>query len=160
MDTPEKIAKNFQNADAYPMLIAWDSWNIFLKSYQYSHKNEIPATYETGLNQLDMSNRPHNPEVAGSSPVPATRESTVFRRKYGVFLTFHWSLNIRKKDRSIKCLSTLILASQQVSQLFSVSLSHCGVTVLLRLNIGVGGKLVVGVSQPRLDIFHVVVEGV
>ena len=46
-----------------------------------------PAPYR-GVEQM-VARRAHNPEVAGSSPVPATRESTVFRRKYGAFLTFH-----------------------------------------------------------------------
>ena len=30
----------------------------------------------------------HNPEVAGSSPVPAPIRKTVFRLKYGLFLHF------------------------------------------------------------------------
>lgn len=49
VSTPEKIGKNFQNADAYPMLMVWDWWDVCLKSYQYSQKNETPATYDTGL---------------------------------------------------------------------------------------------------------------
>jgi len=32
--------------------------------------------------------RSDNPEVGGSSPPPATRKNTVFRTKYGVFITF------------------------------------------------------------------------
>ena len=45
-------------ADAYPMLMVWDSWDAHLKSHQISQKIEISATYEAGLSQLDMPNPP------------------------------------------------------------------------------------------------------
>ena len=35
-----------------------------------------------------MSNRPHNPEVAGSSPVPATRNPLISAEIRGLFLLF------------------------------------------------------------------------
>lgn len=41
-----------------------------------------------GKSQTALWSAAHNPEVAGSSPVPATRETAVFDEKAAVFITF------------------------------------------------------------------------
>ena len=46
----------------------------------------IGAVYRR-VEQL-VARRAHNPEVVGSSPIPAPIKNTVFRKKYGVFLYF------------------------------------------------------------------------
>ena len=64
--------------------------------WEQSRAGSTPVSGTTiyrGVEQL-VARRAHNPEVAGSSPVPATRENTVFRGKYGVFLTFRQSFGI------------------------------------------------------------------
>ena len=52
------------------------------------------ATYR-GIEQLE-ARRAHNPEVGGSSPPPATINSTGFRKKSGAFLTFEVKWTIKK----------------------------------------------------------------
>ena len=44
-----------------------------------------------------VARRAHNPEVAGSSPVPAPTKKTVFQPKYGLFLHFFTRLHFHRR---------------------------------------------------------------
>ena len=49
-------------------------------------RSPAPSSYR-GVEQL-VARRAHNPEVAGSSPVPAPIKKTVFLLKHGLFLLY------------------------------------------------------------------------